>query len=140
MWRAELINSVKQRYLVTLFYLLLIMALMHNLADTILDDLLFVLIILVIYQWWKGICYLKTIRGELALFYHKNQLYWSRQRWDIVKPPLFFRYAIIIHLISKRNRKKRVLFLMDDSFNCQDWHSLHYFLHHNESLRKNNNQ
>lgn len=128
MWRTELVNSKKQYRLLTVCYGLLLIIVINAFANTLLDNMSFIAVIVLILEWWKGCCYFKSIRGELALFYPQNELYWHRQRWLIVKTPLFFRYGVIIHLVSRRNAKKRVLFLMDDSFSTEDWRSLHYFL------------
>jgi len=128
MWRTELINSAKQYLLIIAFYSFFIIILVTALADTDLDFLSTIFVLLLIFEWWQGYCYCKTIRRELAIFYDINQLYFDRQCWLIVKKPLFFRYAVIINIISIRNGEPRVLWLMDDSFSTQDWRSLNYFL------------
>ncbi|WP_392562044.1 protein YgfX [Orbus sturtevantii] len=111
-----------------MFYSIFSIVLIIQLADTYLDFLSPAGLLLLIFEWWRGCCYHKTIRRELAIFYDSNELYFARQRWVIVKRPLFFRYAVIINIISIRSGKQQTLWLMDDSFSRQDWRSLHYFL------------
>ncbi|RKS87738.1 toxin CptA [Orbus hercynius] len=130
MWRTQVVDSTKQWLLATLFYLTFITLIIVMLYETIFDSLIAISVILLVLEWWKACCYFKTIRGEIAIFFDSDELYWSRQRWQIIKHTLYFRYAIIIHLISKRNACRRVLFLMDDSFSRQDWRSLNYVLRH----------
>lgn len=139
MWHTELTPSAKQYYLVSLLYSLLLIAAIYSFIDTIFDNVTFIIVIVLVIEWWRACCYFKTIRGELALFYEQNQLYWSRQRWTITNT-IFFRYAVIVHLVSQRNAKKRVLFLMDDSLSCEDWRSLNYFLRFNNSLQQKNSE
>ncbi|WP_392553421.1 protein YgfX [Orbus wheelerorum] len=128
MWRTELINSTKQYLIITIFYGLFVVALMIALADTYLDFLSTTCALLLTFEWWRGCCFCKTIRRELAIFYDINELYFARQRWLIVKRPLFFRCAVVINIISKRNGEWRILWLMNDSFSRQDWRSLNYYL------------
>lgn len=128
MWRTEIVNSSKQYMLSSLFYTLFIIILISLLNGTYFDDFIFVAVIMLVIEWWRSCCYFMTIRGELAVFYTSNEIYWSRQRWFMVRKPIYFRYGMIIPLQSKRRGNKRVLFLMSDSFNNQDWRSINYFI------------
>lgn len=128
MWSTRLVCSKKQCLGITIGYLNLILMMIFLFYQTPFDSFGFIVVILLVYDWGRGYCYFKTIRGELALFYHIGELYWLKQRWFVVNRPLFFRYAVVIHLLSKRNHQKRILFLMYDSLPYQDWRSLHYFL------------
>lgn len=128
MWRTELACSCKQIILISVFYFTLLVLMIMLFQHTYLDSVSFIGVIILAFEWWRACRYSKKMRGELALFYDINQLYWSKQRWYVVKKPLFLRYAVVIHLESKRNGQKRVLFLMDDNISYQDWRSLHYFL------------
>lgn len=128
MWRTDLIVSKYQSILVSIFYINLGIILIFMLHNTYIDSFIFVILILLVFEWWRACCYFRTMKGELALFYQSNELYWSKQRWYITKSPLFLHHAVIIHLVSKRNGKKRILFVMNDSFSRQDWRSFNYFL------------
>lgn len=131
MWRTQVVHSRKQWWFGTLCYLTFIALVITVLHETVFDSLIAISVILLVLEWWKACCYFKTIRGEIAIFYDSGELYWARQRWLVVKHTLYFRYAVIIHLMSNRNASRRVLFLMDDSFSRQDWRSLNYVLRHN---------
>jgi len=128
MWHTNLRYSQKYQIGITTFYVMFTSLIIVLCQQTEFDNLIFVMVIILVIEWWKSYCVGRLIRGELALFYDIDELYWCRQRWVIIKKPICLRYVIIIHLVAKRKRKSKVLVLIDDSFTKQDWHSLHYFL------------
>ncbi|MBC9130528.1 hypothetical protein FcAc13_04305 [Frischella sp. Ac13] len=128
MWRTELKLSLKQYLIFSGFYLVFIILLMASFYQTSLDDFTSIAIVLLIIEWWRACCYSSKMCGELALFYHIGQIYWSRQRWNVIKKPLFLHYFVIINLQSRRNGKYGILFLTYDNLSYQDWRGLYYFL------------
>ncbi|OCG32061.1 hypothetical protein A9G34_02010 [Gilliamella sp. Choc4-2] len=111
------------------FYLFLILISLILFADTTLNSYTFIVMPLLIVEWWRSICYCQMIKGELAIFHHIRQIYWYNQRWYLVRKPLIFRYVVILNLRSRRNSQRRTLFLMFDSISPDDWRTLRYYLY-----------
>lgn len=128
MWSIQLNISYLQLSMSTVFYLLLTCTSLIIFANTALNAYTFVIVLLLIIQWWRSICYFRTIKGELALFDYIQQIYWHNQRWHIMRKPLLFRYVIILNLKSRHDGKRRTLFLMVDNLMPNDWRTLHYHL------------
>lgn len=128
MWNSQL--KVSQNYFmaVSLFYVILLITLMMTFYQTQLDSFTMLAVMLLVIEWWRALCYFMTIRGELALFYDIKQLYWSRQRWYVVKPPLYLYFLVVINLQSIRNGKQQLLILIFNNLTNQDWRSLNYYL------------
>lgn len=128
MWNSQL--KVSQNYFmaVSLFYVILLITLIMTFYQTQLDSFTMLAVILLILEWWRALRYFMTIRGELALFYDIKQLYWSRQRWYVVKPPLYLYFLVVINLQSIRNGKQQLLILIFNNLTYQDWRSLNYYL------------
>lgn len=128
MWNSQL--KVSQNYFmaVSLFYVILLIALMMTFYQTQLDSFTMLAVMLLVIEWWRALRYFMTIRGELALFYDIKQLYWSRQRWYVVKPPLYLYFLVVINLQSIRNGKQQLLILIFNNLTYQDWRSLNYYL------------
>ena len=126
MWSTKLTPSLLQYLSATCFYVILIIACLVQLAHTELNSYTFILILILIIEWWRSICYFKTIQGEFALFENIYQIYWHKQRWYLMRQPLLLRYIMIINLRSRRNGKRRVLFLMIDNLTPNDWRTLRY--------------
>lgn len=113
---------------VSLFYVTLLITLMMTFYQTQLDSFTMLAVMLLVIEWWRALRYFMTIRGELALFYDIKQLYWSRQRWYVVKPPLYLYFLVVINLQSIRNGKQQLLILIFNNLTYQDWRSLNYYL------------
>ena len=96
--------------------------------QTQLDSFTMLAVMLLVIEWWRALRYFMTIRGELALFYDIKQLYWSRQRWYVVKPPLYLYFLVVINLQSIRNGKQQLLILIFNNLTYRDWRSLNYYL------------
>lgn len=128
MWSIQLNISYLQLSMSTVFYLLLTCTSLIIFANTALNAYTFVIVLLLITQWWRSICYFRTIKGELALFDYIHQIYWHNQRWHIMRKPLLFRYVIILNLKSRHDGKRHTLFLMVDNLMPNDWRTLHYHL------------
>lgn len=128
MWNSQL--KVSQNYFmaVSLFYVILLITLMMTFYQTQLDTFTMLAVLLLVLEWWRALRYFMTIRGELALFYDIKQLYWSRQRWYVVKPPLYLYFLVVINLQSIRNGKQQLLILIFNNLTNQDWRSLNYYL------------
>ena len=128
MWNSQL--KVSQNYFmaVSLFYVILLIALMMTFYQTQLDSFTMLAVMLLVIEWWRALRYFMTIRGELALFYDIKQLYWARQRWYVVKPPLYLYFLVVINLQSIRNGKQQLLILIFNNLTNQDWRSLNYYL------------
>lgn len=128
MWNSQL--KVSQNYFmaVSLFYVTLLITLMMTFYQTQLDSFTMLAVMLLVIEWWRALRYFMTIRGELALFYDIKQLYWSRQRWYVVKPPLYLYFLVVINLQSIRNGKQQLLILIFNNLTYQDWRSLNYYL------------
>lgn len=128
MWNSQL--KVSQNYFmaVSLFYIILLITLMMTFYQTQLDSFTMLAVLLLVLEWWRALRYFMTIRGELALFYDIKQLYWSRQRWYVVKPPLYLYFLVVINLQSIRNGKQQLLILIFNNLTNQDWRSLNYYL------------
>jgi Protein of unknown function (DUF1434). len=128
MWNSQL--KVSQNYFmaVSLFYIILLITLMMTFYQTQLDSFTMLAVMLLVIEWWRALRYFMTIRGELALFYDIKQLYWSRQRWYVVKPPLYLYFLVVINLQSIRNGKQQLLILIFNNLTYQDWRSLNYYL------------
>lgn len=126
MWSTKLTPSLLQFLSASCFYLILIILCLLQLAHTSLNSYTFILILILIIEWWRSICYFKTIKGEFALFEYIHQIYWYKQRWYLTRKPLLLRYIIIINLKSRRSGKRRTLFLMIDNLAPNDWRTLRY--------------
>ena len=128
MWNSQL--KVSQNYFmaVSLFYIILLITLMMTFYQTQLDSFTMLAVMLLVIEWWRALRYFMTIRGELALFYDIKQLYWSRQRWYVVKPPLYLYFLVVINLQSIRNGKQQLLILIFNNLTYRDWRSLNYYL------------
>lgn len=128
MWNSQL--KVSQNYFmaVSLFYVILLITLMMTFYQTQLDTFTMLAVLLLVLEWWRALRYFMMIRGELALFYDIKQLYWSRQRWYVVKPPLYLYFLVVINLQSIRNGKQQLLILIFNNLTNQDWRSLNYYL------------
>ncbi|XKM14595.1 protein YgfX [Orbaceae bacterium ac157xtp] len=128
MWSSQLNPSKIQRFIITLFYLLLAIISLILLKDTYIDDLLFLIVLVLVWEWRKAWLGCNLIRRELAIFYPSTEIYWSKKRWFIYQKPIFLRYMVIMKIKAKQNGKKRVLVIMCDSLSVSDWRSLNYFL------------
>lgn len=128
MWNSQL--KVSQNYFmaVSLFYIILLITLMMTFYQTQLDSFTMLAVMLLVIEWWRALRYFMTIRGELALFYDIKQLYWFRQRWYVVKPPLYLYFLVVINLQSIRNGKQQLLILIFNNLTYQDWRSFNYYL------------
>lgn len=128
MWNSQLKVSQNHFMAVSLFYVILLITLMMTFYQTQLDTFTMLAVLLLVLEWWRALRYFMTIRGELALFYDIKQLYWSRQRWYVVKPPLYLYFLVVINLQSIRNGKQQLLILIINNLTYQDWRSLNYYL------------
>lgn len=128
MWNSQLKVSQNHFMAVSLFYVILLITLMMTFYQTQLDSFTMLAVLLLVLEWWRALRYFMTIRGELALFYDIKQLYWSRQRWYVVKPPLYLYFLVVINLQSIRNGKQQLLILIFNNLTYQDWRSLNYYL------------
>ncbi|MWN04721.1 MULTISPECIES: protein YgfX [unclassified Gilliamella] len=128
MWSTQLSISKQQLCIATLFYSVLIILCCVLFADTTLNCYTFIIIPLLIIEWWRCLYYLQTIKGEFALFHYINQLYWHKQRWYLMHKPLIFRYVVILNLKSRHDGKHGTLWLMIDNFQPHDWRTLRYYL------------
>ena len=128
MWNSQLKVSQNHFMAVSLFYVILLITLMMTFYQTQLDSFTMLAVMLLVIEWWRALRYFMTIRGELALFYDIKQLYWSRQRWYVVKPPLYLYFLVVINLQSIRNGKQQLLILIFNNLTNQDWRSLNYYL------------
>ncbi|WP_276902284.1 protein YgfX [Frischella perrara] len=128
MWNSQLKVSQNHFMAVSLFYVILLITLMMTFYQTQLDTFTMLAVLLLVLEWWRALRYFMTIRGELALFYDIKQLYWSRQRWYVVKPPLYLYFLVVINLQSIRNGKQQLLILIFNNLTNQDWRSLNYYL------------
>lgn len=128
MWQVKLVRSNILFGLLSLGYLCLLGLLLSAMYDTTLDEFTLFLVLILWVDWIKMAGYLRTIRGTLALFPDLKELYWHHQRWLIRRKPLRFRYMVIIHLQSKRNKQKLLLLLTYNNVSSPDWRSLHYYL------------
>lgn len=128
MWNSQLKVSQNHFMAVSLFYVILLITLMMTFYQTQLDTFTMLAVLLLVLEWWRALRYFMTIRGELALFYDIKQLYWSRQRWYVVKPPLYLYFLVVINLQSIRNGKQQLLILIFNNLTYQDWRSLNYYL------------
>jgi len=100
----------------------------YSVSRYILNCYIYILILVLIVEWWRSVNYFRTINGELALFDYIHQIYWHKQRWHLMRKPLLLRYVVILNLKSCRDGKRRVLFLMIDNLTPNDWRTLHYHL------------
>lgn len=128
MWNSQLKVSQNHFMAVSLFYVILLITLMMTFYQTQLDTFTMLAVLLLVLEWWRALRYFMMIRGELALFYDIKQLYWSRQRWYVVKPPLYLYFLVVINLQSIRNGKQQLLILIFNNLTYQDWRSLNYYL------------
>lgn len=128
MWNSQLKVSQNHFMAVSLFYVILLITLMMTFYQTQLDSFTMLAVLLLVLEWWRALRYFMTIRGELALFYDIKQLYWSRQRWYVVKPPLYLYFLVVINLQSIRNGKQQLLILIFNNLTYRDWRSLNYYL------------
>lgn len=128
MWNSQLKVSQNHFMAVSLFYVILLITLMMTFYQTQLDTFTMLAVLLLVIEWWRALRYFMMIRGELALFYDIKQLYWSRQRWYVVKPPLYLYFLVVINLQSIRNGKQQLLILIFNNLTNQDWRSLNYYL------------
>lgn len=128
MWNSQLKVSQNHFMAVSLFYVILLITLMMTFYQTQLDTFTMLAVLLLVLEWWRALRYFMTIRGELALFYDIKQLYWSRQRWYVVKPPLYLYFLVVINLQSIRNGKQQLLILIFNNLTYRDWRSLNYYL------------
>lgn len=128
MWNSQLKVSQNHFMAVSLFYVILLITLMMTFYQTQLDTFTMLAVLLLVIEWWRALRYFMTIRGELALFYDIKQLYWSRQRWYVVKPPLYLYFLVVINLQSIRNGKQQLLILIFNNLTYRDWRSLNYYL------------
>lgn len=128
MWNSQLKVSQNHFMAVSLFYVILLITLMMTFYQTQLDTFTMLAVLLLVLEWWRALRYFMMIRGELALFYDNKQLYWSRQRWYVVKPPLYLYFLVVINLQSIRNGKQQLLILIFNNLAYQDWRSLNYYL------------
>lgn len=128
MWNSQLKVSQNHFMAVSLFYVILLITLMMTFYQTQLDTFTMLAVLLLVLEWWRALRYFMMIRGELALFYDNKQLYWSRQRWYVVKPPLYLYFLVVINLQSIRNGKQQLLILIFNNLTYQDWRSLNYYL------------
>ncbi|NUF48359.1 protein YgfX [Gilliamella sp. ESL0250] len=128
MWSIKLSISKLQLLISTLFYSVLMMLCLVMFANTSLNSYTFIIIILLIIEWWRSICYFKTIKNEFALFHYINQIYWYKQRWYLMYKPLIFRYVIILNLKSRHDGKRCTLLLMVDNLQPNDWRTLRFYL------------
>ncbi|WP_081303145.1 protein YgfX [Gilliamella apicola] len=128
MWSIKLSISKLQLLISTLFYSMLMMLCLVMFANTSLNSYTFIIIILLIIEWWRSICYFKTIKNEFALFHYINQIYWHKQRWYLMYKPLIFRYVIILKLKSRHDGKCCTLLLMVDNLQPNDWRTLRFYL------------
>lgn len=128
MWNSQLKVSQNHFMAVSLFYVILLITLMMTFYQTQLDTFTMLAVLLLVLEWWRALRYFMMIRGELALFYDIKQLYWSRQRWYVVKPPLYLYFLVVINLQSIRNGKQQLLILIFNNLTNQDWRSLNYYL------------
>ena len=128
MWNSQLKVSQKHFLAVSLFYVILLITLMMTFYQTQLDTFTMLAVLLLVIEWWRALRYFMMIRGELALFYDIKQLYWSRQRWYVVKPPLYLYFLVVINLQSIRNGKQQLLILIFNNLTYRDWRSLNYYL------------
>ena len=128
MWSTKLTVSYRQLFVTSIFYLLLIIVSWVLLIDTSLNSYTTLIVLLLVIEWWRSICYFKSIKSEFALFHHINQIYWRKQRWYLIRKPLQLRYIIILNLKSRRNGKRCTLFLMIDNIQPNDWRTLNYYL------------
>lgn len=128
MWNSQLKVSQNHFMAVSLFYVILLITLMMTFYQTQLDTFTMLAVLLLVLEWWRALRYFMMIRGELALFYDNKQLYWSRQRWYVVKPPLYLYFLVVINLQSIRNGKQQLLILIFNNLTNQDWRSLNYYL------------
>lgn len=128
MWNSQLKVSQNHFMAVSLFYVILLITLMMTFYQTQLDTFTMLAALLLVLEWWRALRYFMMIRGELALFYDNKQLYWSRQRWYVVKPPLYLYFLVVINLQSIRNGKQQLLILIFNNLTYRDWRSLNYYL------------
>ncbi|MCT6874766.1 protein YgfX [Frischella perrara] len=128
MWNSQLKVSQNHFMAVSLFYVILLITLMMTFYQTQLDTFTMLAVLLLVLEWWRALRYFMMIRGELALFYDNKQLYWSRQRWYVVKPPLYLYFLVVINLQSIRNGKQQLLILIFNNLTYRDWRSLNYYL------------
>lgn len=128
MWNSQLKVSQNHFMAVSLFYVILLITLMMTFYQTQLDTFTMLAVLLLVFEWWRTLRYFMMIRGELALFYDIKQLYWSRQRWYVVKPPLYLYFLVVINLQSIRNGKQQLLILIFNNLTYRDWRSLNYYL------------
>lgn len=128
MWNSQLKVSQNHFMAVSLFYVILLITLMMTFYQIQLDTFTMLAVLLLVLEWWRALRYFMMIRGELALFYDIKQLYWSRQRWYVVKPPLYLYFLVVINLQSIRNGKQQLLILIFNNLTYQDWRSLNYYL------------
>lgn len=128
MWNSQLKVSQNHFMAVSLFYVILLITLMMTFYQTQLDTFTMLAVLLLVIEWWRALRYFMMIRGELALFYDNKQLYWSRQRWYVVKPPLYLYFLVVINLQSIRNGKQQLLILIFNNLTYRDWRSLNYYL------------
>jgi len=109
MWSTNLTPSLLHFLSASCFYLILLISCLIQLAHTSLNCYTFILNLILIIEWWRSICYFKTIKGELALFESIHQIYWHKQRWYLMRKPLLLRYMMIINLKSRHNGKNAYL-------------------------------
>ncbi|MWP62571.1 protein YgfX [Gilliamella sp. Pas-s25] len=128
MWSIKLSISKLQLLISTLFYSMLMMLCLVLFANTSLNSYTFIIIILLIIEWWRSICYFNTIKNEFALFHYINQIYWHKQRWYLMYKPLILRYVIILNLKSRHDGKRCTLLLMADNLQPNDWRTLRFYL------------
>lgn len=129
MWRTKLTLSFQQITIISISYLIIVIGCLLKFSNTLLNDYTFIILLILIIEWWRSICYCKKIKGEFVVFHYINQIYWYKQRWYLRRNPLILRYIIILNLQSRRTNKRHTLFLMSDNFSPNDWRTLRYYLY-----------
>lgn len=134
MWQAQLSLSYQLLRLNALFYAALlgsscILCWRYELSWFCLP-----ILVLLIFEYRRSYRYLASISGDFAIQPSLNQLYWRRQRWRVMRKPLFLRYWVVIHIKSLHSGKQCRLCLSCTHFSRSEWRSCCYYLH-----RINNN-
>ncbi|MDF7669990.1 protein YgfX [Orbaceae bacterium ESL0721] len=124
MWQTTLTPSLHQAILSSCGYLLLLLITLYQFSIIY----WVILVPLLLTEWWRSIGYFQSLKGEMVIFHIINQLYWQHERFYIISQPLLLHPITIIHLKSRKNGKKRTLFLCRSNFSHNDWRSLHYYL------------
>lgn len=130
MWRTVIKVSYWQLFGFSCFYLVLICTVIIQFHHSQFDVIAALCCLLLVIDAFRCSCLFLKIKGEFAMFHYLDQIYWNNQRWHVICKPLLFRYAVILNLKSCRNGKRQTLFLVSESFNRDDWRTLHYWLRH----------